>query len=217
MLLFASLFHFAASAAHGGASATTHPVWGGALQWVVSVNVSDATSAGPDFAFVYKYDALTNASRLEHGHGQHDEMCAGNFVLKQKKGEPCTVLHATDGWSYVLLPQQGLCCKCSPDVGIVAPHWLDNAATKDLGAATVDGRQAHGWSLAGTSAPDNTYYATADAAALPVQFFEHKKGVLKTWDFDLATYTTALPADWQAQSQPPAGCTSRCTAGICRI
>jgi hypothetical protein len=109
----------------GATGAPTPPVWGGGPQWSVQVAVNDATSAGPPYSFNYSYNALLNVSMLEHGQGQHDEMCAGITGAPKTAGLPCTVIHASDSWSYIQFPTASFCCKCSPDVGIVSQHWLD--------------------------------------------------------------------------------------------
>ena len=209
-LAMALLLCVAATAA--AAAAPQPPIWGGGMQWSVTVNVTDATSAPyTPWTFKYEYNSLINASRLTHGAGQHDEMCTGQFT-GAAAGAPCTVTHATDGWSYVAVGNE--CCKCSPDVGIVNPRWLSNPNARYLGQSTVDGRPVNGWVEAGVSAQDNTYYA-AVADDRPVQFFEHKSGKLKTWDFDLDTYHSNAPAS--EALAPPADCQARCKSFICRI
>ena len=91
---------------------------------------------------------------------------------------------------------------------------MSNPNARYLGQSTVDGRPVNGWVEAGVSAQDNTYYA-AVADDRPVQFFEHKSGKLKTWDFDLDTYHSNAPAS--EALAPPADCQARCKSFICRI
>jgi hypothetical protein len=106
-----------------------------------------------------------------------------------------------------------LCVSKNSDVGIVLPHWLEANSTY-LGPSIVDGVEVDGWVKAGVSAKDNTYFA-AKNDSLPVQFFEHKKGKLKTWDFDLTTYTPGQPK--ASLFEVPATCQSRCKAFICQL
>tara|TARA_B110001452_G_scaffold241967_1_gene224468 strand:+ start:1600 stop:2286 length:687 start_codon:yes stop_codon:yes gene_type:complete len=194
----------------------TPPIWGGALKWRCTVNVTDATSAGPAYDFVYEYNSPANVSRYELSSGQHDEMCEGQFIGVASY-QPCNITHATDGWSYVEI--DGGCCQCSR-LGIVKSDWLEHGANPPvyLGRRVINGVNASGWQEAGISASDNTYFAAAGLSATPdapVQFYEHKQVKLKTWDFDLRTYERS-PTFAPGRFDPPAGCNTKCRGSICR-
>ena len=45
---------------------------------------------------------------------QYDEMCAG---LPYDENYDCTVVFATDGWSYLSFPEPDYCCKCVQNGG----------------------------------------------------------------------------------------------------
>ena len=102
----------------------------------------------------------------------------------------------------------------APDGSKMPPEESQQIGLADVLLA-VNGQSVNGWVEAGVSAQDNTYFATADAAARPVQFFEHKKGKLKTWDFDLATYSDRPSA--ASLYAPPPGCQTRCKSFLCTI
>lgn len=196
----------AVSAAPQAAGEPPLPMWGGAKQFRVEVNMTDVSDAPdhPNWRFTYFYDATLKADRYEHAKDQHDEVCG-----KSTFNTPCNVINSGDETRYLLFG--GKCCAQSgwfPGSGAVAVRsdWVQNGGASYVGPTTVRGIAVDEWLKQGAS--DNHYYATADAKQLPVRYMEHKNGKLKQWDFDLTTYT--------ATSQPktlfvkPDGCTTRC-------
>eukprot|EP00755_Sulcionema_specki_P013390 Sspe_Gene.53855::Locus_29744_Transcript_1_1_Confidence_1.000_Length_2085::g.53855::m.53855 len=183
------------------------PLWGGAKMYRVEVNMTDVSDAPqhPKWSFSYYYNANLRASRYEHHEGQYDEVCGS-----KRYGKACTVVMASDGWTY--LASGGECCKCSKGfLGAVRSDWLADGGHY-VGNTTVRGYAVQEWFKQGAS--DNHYYFT-QPHDLPVRYMEHKNGKLKQWDFDLTTYSTAPLPD--TLFQQPSGCTARCTDAACLL
>ena len=136
--------------------------------------------------FTYYYDWSQRVERYEHEAPQEDEMCLLPETNFKKDGEPCHITFANDGWSYVAFPGRNFCCKCSNSFGSIRFDWLKNDSSY-VGVETVNNRTVNHWIKQGRYL--NHYYSTVDKA-LPVRFFEIKKGNPKSWDFDLDTYST---------------------------
>ena len=187
------------------------PRWGGnaqALHFSSHVNMTDISDSPltPNWQFQYYYDAQEKASRYEHAKGNADECCrmAGWY----SQGMPCTVLFANDGNTYLQSTDAPSKCCLSTRLsyyGAVRSEWLYTDASY-VGAVTVKGVKTNEWFKQGAS--DNHYYATTNAAQLPVRYMEHKNGKLKQWDFDMASYNATKPS--VSLFTPPAGCSATC-------
>lgn len=105
-------------------------------------------------------------------------MCAG--VKGQPLGQPCTVINALNGHSYLSWPDSGACCLCA-DTWTIRADWLQDGGTTYTGRSTQFGQTADGWLKYGASA--NHYYATADGLQAPIAYREAKNGKLKQWQF----------------------------------
>ena len=103
------------------------PSWGGALQYRVHVNLTahDVVKEGATWGFQYAFlsSEAMNVTRYDHLQGQRDEVCNS---IKSGSSEPCTAIHASDGWLYVAFPNSGSCCKCSQHIGPVRSDWLQD-------------------------------------------------------------------------------------------
>ena len=190
------------------------PSWGGALQYRVHVNLTahDVVKEGATWEFQYAFlsSQTMNVSRYDHLQGQRDEVCNS---IKSGSNEPCTAIHASDGWLYVAFPNSGSCCKCSQHIGPVRSDWLQDGGASYQGSSEVRGYKVDEWLKQGAS--DNHYYCTSDAAQKPVRYMEHKNNMLKQWDFDLSTYIAGPIPEADSFFSPPASCTSRCRVAMC--
>ena len=75
------------------------PSWGGNPRYTVKVKMLSNKPAA-SWNFLYYYDWNTKVQRYEH-EGQEDDMCLLPLTTFKKRGEPCYVTFATDGWSYI--------------------------------------------------------------------------------------------------------------------
>eukprot|EP01061_Rhynchopus_euleeides_P045883 TRINITY_DN846_c0_g1_i11.p2 TRINITY_DN846_c0_g1~~TRINITY_DN846_c0_g1_i11.p2 ORF type:complete len:397 (+),score=156.38 TRINITY_DN846_c0_g1_i11:54-1193(+) len=163
------------------------PRWGGnneTLAFQVKVNMTDISDSPdhPRWQFDYYYNATQGVSVYDHLAGQDDEVCR----VSVKQGEPCRILFANNGNCYIKSEKK--CCHYAAlKWGAVRSEWLFTESSYS-GATNVSGYAVDEWFKQGAS--DNHYYATANAAQLPVRYMEHKNGKLKQWDFDLSTYKT---------------------------
>eukprot|EP01065_Artemidia_motanka_P026076 TRINITY_DN3099_c0_g1_i6.p2 TRINITY_DN3099_c0_g1~~TRINITY_DN3099_c0_g1_i6.p2 ORF type:complete len:392 (+),score=147.75 TRINITY_DN3099_c0_g1_i6:78-1178(+) len=180
-------------------SNSSYPVWGGATQYSVEVNMTDVPN--PSWRFRYYYNSDLRASRYEHLGDQHDSTCG-----KSRAGKPCTVIYGYNPHRAYIQNEDGCCIGLSFEhAGAVRTDWLATG-TSFVGNSTVRGYNVSEWLKYGHA--DNHYYATADDRHLPVRFMEHWNGNLKQWDFDLSTYK-AEPQNASLFAQPD-GCTRHC-------
>lgn len=56
----------------------------------------------------------------------------------------CSVVFATDGWSYINYWNDDWCCKCENAFGSVKYDWLQKNSTYE-GEATVNGYKTYHW------------------------------------------------------------------------
>lgn len=105
------------------------------------------------------------------------------------------VLNAADGNTYVTGnpgTPSATCCIFPIHVGAVLSDWLSNGGSY-VGRQTINAIESQVWTITGQYV---NFYASeiADRSDRPVRYWEHKKGILKQWDFMLETF--------QAQPQP---------------
>eukprot|EP01060_Flectonema_neradi_P003888 TRINITY_DN12537_c0_g1_i1.p1 TRINITY_DN12537_c0_g1~~TRINITY_DN12537_c0_g1_i1.p1 ORF type:complete len:210 (+),score=42.69 TRINITY_DN12537_c0_g1_i1:58-687(+) len=185
------------------------PVW--ADQFSVPINQTiKITDVGTfNNTFWYYYDAINNVSRTDHGKGQMDELCR-SIKGKKNSDEPCTMIVAKDGWRYIQFPEESSCCKycnVSSGCGIIKKDWLKGAAYQ--GQKTIQGRLCNGWMQQGGE--KNYYYATADAAQDPCEYYEGYPTFLNginIWMYSTTQYKTG-PQDPKL-FEVPSTCTSMC-------
>ena len=111
------------------------PLWGGSNRWASLSNTMtspEVANSSASWLFNYFYDATLNASAWHHLEGQNDWVCNQGSSNLTKQGRTCNVVHATDGWLYILFPGDVEtatdlhCCKCTDDpaMGFVRADWL---------------------------------------------------------------------------------------------
>lgn len=158
------------------------PIWGGNFQYVVNVSIlyDDPIMR---WNFTYYYNWNFKAERYEHRAPQVDEMC---LLAEPPFGvnDSCVVTFATDGWSYIEYPAHNWCCKCENQLGAIRSDWLQLNSTY-VGTEIMNGTSVTHWTKMGQYL--NHYYSTVDRA-LPIKYYELKKGNPKQWDFDLKSY-----------------------------
>ena len=194
-----------------GSSTPPLPIWGGSKSYTVTVKLTahDVVKAGASWLFNYSYSSgLHNVSRYDHAYGQQDEVCHG---IKHTVIEPCSTIHATDGWMYIAFPTLSSCCKCTQNIGPVRSDWLQDGGGSYVGIDNVDGFVVNEWLKQGAS--DNHYYQQ-NGSAMPVRYMEHKNGLIKQWDFNTTTYKKGAEMEVFA---PPPSCQNRCLAAICLL
>mmetsp|Transcript_9371 Transcript_9371/g.25460 ORF Transcript_9371/g.25460 Transcript_9371/m.25460 type:complete len:218 (-) Transcript_9371:511-1164(-) len=173
--------------------APTPPSWGGVDKFAVSVNF---TNPKPQSQWVFNYYHISSlkAERYEHPAPQYDEMCAlAPSPYGDDSSKACTVVFATDGWSYLQFPQDNFCCKCENSFGAVRGDWLQDGGADYQGTATINGVESQHWTKQGQYL--NHYYSSIDGAQ-PVRFNElwGPEHALKEWDFMLDTFKSGSNA-----------------------
>jgi len=157
----------------------------------------------PVWRFDYYYDAVGLTDRYDHKAGQGDELCSG--IRAFQNGEPCIVLNAADGKTYVASAAAD-CCIFPVHIGAVRPDWLRGG--KRNGTASIREEVVEVWTVAGQYV--NFYASSLDERRRPVRYWEQKvpgpQG-LKQWDFDLSTFNYSLP---NASVFDPATMPGRC-------
>ena len=121
--------------------------------------------------------------------------------------------HAVDGWMYINFPTLHSCCKCTNTIGPVRYDWMQDGGGSYVGVAEVRGMKVDEFLKQGAS--DNHFYVERDADQRPVRYMEHKNGMLKQWDFDLASFEPGPSPP--GTFDPPKECQNRCLAAICLV
>jgi len=176
-----------------------------ASSFAVTVNMTNNPTNFTHWVFDYYYMSDTEtgitASRYEHHAPQTDEMCQN---LPYNGSHDCTVVFATDGWSYLSFPTEDYCCKCENTFGAVKADWMTTNSTY-AGLSTVNGVECQQWTKQGQFL--NHLFSANDANQTTVRFYETVRGRLKQWDFLLDTYTPTFDRNLLAA---PDGCTTLC-------
>ena len=187
--------------------APSPPLWGGAPQFRVLVNLTNPEPVA-NWLFAYYHDDTLRAERYEHYPPQFDEMCAD---LPYGSDQQCNVIFATNGWSYLQFPKVDFCCKCASQFGAVKGNWLEFNSTF-VGVESLKGYKVQHWTKQGQYL--NHYYCTNDQKTVPIIFNEYVRGNLKQWDFKLDTYNTK-PFD-RSIIDPPPRCENLCNSWACK-
>ena len=185
------------------------PVWDAQFSVPVNQTIKIRDIHTYNSTFWYYYDAVNGVSRTDHGRGQADELCR-SVRGKELSDQPCTMIVNKDGWRYIIFPEESSCCRyCNAEhgCGIVRRDWLRNSTY--VGQKTIRGRLCDGWVVKGTEV--NYYYATADAAQEPCEFYEGYPSLkvgINIWSYSTTQYKTG-PQDPKL-FEVPSDCTSKC-------
>ena len=188
------------------------PFWGNNPIYFVSVNLTNPSPIAT-WRFDYYYDSSrfgTTGSRYNHHPPQFDEMCV-DPTLPNNTFE-CDVIYAVDGWTYLLFPTAGFCCKCENTFGSTRYDWMKEDSNF-VGYDVINGQKVEHWTKMGQFL--NHYYCDAKDRQ-PVRFNElwGPNHVLKQWDFIEETYNTR---DFdKSLVEAPKNCQNLCMSDACK-
>ncbi|GMI08145.1 hypothetical protein TrLO_g14316 [Triparma laevis f. longispina] len=186
------------------------PLWGGSQHWSSSVLFTDeADSPLPNktWPMTYFYDETIKSELYQHGEGNGDMVCIN--VAHYPPGDPCNVLTAPDGHTYIVHLETNSCCRSPRHLGMLKSTWMINSNTTYNGTATINGELADQWTCMGSVNGENNYAATTTEDRKPVAFWEEKNNLTKRWDFVLDTYDVSQPDS--SVFEIPDSCTKICS------
>ncbi|KAF8059710.1 hypothetical protein HT031_005118 [Scenedesmus sp. PABB004] len=157
----------------------------------------------------FHYDAESGRQLVTRANGRGDRYCKSVHPLTDT---PCSHL-VTGGQRYLIFPELRECCRCcsaEAGCGVLSPHWLDDAEFD--GQVVAQGRLANRWAVRGLQ--PNTFTATADAAAVPLELDQLPNDFIT---FHAASFKPEPPPA-SAFDLPEFGCAERCPlTSVCTL